>query len=66
MTTQTARKTSLENKHFRNGDYFAIIPSYSHLQCGRRTLQLDWSVRLEIKYRKLKIYGCMLKLSSKR
>ena len=29
MTT-TATKTSLENKHFGNGDYFVIIASSSH------------------------------------
>ena len=29
MTT-TATKTSLENKHFGNGDYFVIIVSSSH------------------------------------
>ena len=28
--TETARKTSLKNKHLRNCDYFAIIPSCSH------------------------------------
>ena len=27
MMTATARKTSLENKHLRNCDYFAIISS---------------------------------------
>ena len=27
MMTEPARKTSLENKHLRNCDYFAIIPS---------------------------------------
>ena len=30
MMTEPARKTSLENKHLRNCDYFAIIPSCSH------------------------------------
>ena len=30
MMTATARKTSLENLHLRNCDYFAIIPSCSH------------------------------------
>ena len=30
MMTETARKTSLKNKHSRNCDYFAIIPSCSH------------------------------------
>ena len=29
-TTATATKTSLENKHLRNGDYFVIIVSSSH------------------------------------
>ena len=27
MITEPARKTSLENKHLRNRDYFALIPS---------------------------------------
>ena len=30
--TATARKASLENKHLRNCDYFAIIPSCSHFE----------------------------------
>ena len=30
MMTEPARKTSFENKHLRNCDYFAIIPSCSH------------------------------------
>ena len=30
MMTEPARKTSLENKHLRNCDCFAIIPSCSH------------------------------------
>ena len=30
MMTETARKTSLKNKHLRNCDYVAIIPSGSH------------------------------------
>ena len=30
MMTETARKTSLKNKHLRKCDYFAIIPSCSH------------------------------------
>ena len=29
-TTTTAAKTSLENKHLGNGDYFQIIASSSH------------------------------------
>ena len=29
-TTPTAKKTSLENKHLGNGDYFVIIASSSH------------------------------------
>ena len=49
MTTGTARKTSLENKHLRNCDYFASIPSVRILQCWRRTLQLDWSERCSSK-----------------
>ena len=32
MMTATAIKTSLENKHVRNCDYFAIIPSGSHFK----------------------------------
>ena len=28
--TATAIKTSLQNKHLRNGDYFVIIASSSH------------------------------------
>ena len=32
MITETARKTSLKNKHLRNCDYFAIIPSCSHFR----------------------------------
>ena len=30
MMMEPARKTSLENKHLRNCDYFAIIPSCLH------------------------------------
>ena len=30
MTTATTRKKSLENKHLRRCDYFAIIPLCSH------------------------------------
>ena len=30
MTTARATKTSLENKHFGNDDYFVIIASSSH------------------------------------
>lgn len=30
MMTAALRKTSLENEHLRNCDYFAIIPSFSH------------------------------------
>ena len=30
MMTATARNKSLENKHLRNCDYFAIIPSCSY------------------------------------
>ena len=30
MMTEAARKMSLENKHLRNCEYFAIIPSCSH------------------------------------
>mgnify|MGYP007058291831 CR=1 FL=1 len=30
MMTETARKTSLENKQLRNCDYFAIISSCLH------------------------------------
>ena len=30
MITARTRKTSLENEHLRNYDYFAIIPSCSH------------------------------------
>ena len=30
MMTEMARETSLKNKHLRNCDYFAIIPSCSH------------------------------------
>ena len=32
MMTEPVRKTSLENKHLRNCDYFAIIPSCSHFK----------------------------------
>ena len=52
----TARKMPLENKHLPNRDYLPL----SHLV---RILQLDWYARSEIKYRELKIYVCMLKLS---
>ena len=31
MMTATKRKTSLKNKHSRNCNYFAIVPSCSHL-----------------------------------
>ena len=30
MMAEPAIKTSLESKHLRNYDYFAIIPSFSH------------------------------------
>ena len=30
MITTRAKKTSLENEHLRNYDYFAIIPPCSH------------------------------------
>ena len=30
VTVTTATKTSLENQHLGNGDYFAIIASSSH------------------------------------
>ena len=32
MMTEPVRKTSLENKHLRNCDYLAIIPSCSHFK----------------------------------
>ena len=32
MMTEPARKMSLENKHLRNCDYFAIISSCSHFK----------------------------------
>ena len=32
MMTETARKTSLKNKHLHNCGYFAIIPSCSHFK----------------------------------
>jgi len=54
----TARKTSLEIKH--------LPIDYLPLSQLVRILQLDWCTRSEIKYRELKIYVCMLKLSPKR
>ena len=36
MMTEPARKTALENKHLRNCDYFAIIPSCSHFKMSTK------------------------------
>ena len=41
MMTEPARKTSLKNKHLRNCDYFAIIPSCLHFTMLKKSLQLD-------------------------
>lgn len=62
MMTATARKTSVENKDSPSCYHFVIIPS-----CLWSSLQLDWCAGPWIKYRKLlKIYDCMLQLSSNR
>ena len=34
FSTDDGKKTSLENKHLRNCNYFAIIPSCSHFTIG--------------------------------
>ena len=60
MMTGLARKTSIENKHLRNCDYFAIIPSCSHFY------NLNEEPCSQSKYTELKIKGFVLKYSSKR
>ena len=41
----TAAKSSLENKHLRNGDYFEIIPSCSHsILWTIHYKEIGWSV----------------------
>ena len=61
MTTATARKTALENKHLRNCDYLRL----SYLVLAKQaTTGLVFAPY--IKYRELEIYSCMLKLSSER
>ena len=59
---------SYDDGNDNSSDYLAIIPFRSHVFYnvgGGTTLQLDWSKRGDIKYTKLKIYGCVPKLSSK-
>ena len=59
MMKETARKTSLKNKHLRNCDYFSIILSCSHFTMLTKNpvTGLVWAS----KYTELKINGCMLK-----
>ena len=55
MTTATARKTSLGNKHRPNCDYLRLSHLARVLNCWQSTLQLDWCVRREIKDIELKM-----------
>ena len=56
MMTVMARKTSLENKHLRNCDYFAIISSCSHFTMLAKN---PITGLVFAPYRELKIYGCI-------
>ena len=38
MITARAKKTSVENEHLCNYDYFAIIPSCSHFTMSAKNL----------------------------
>ena len=42
MMTAKARKTSLENKHLRNCDYFAIISSCSLSTMLAKYVTAEW------------------------
>ena len=55
MTTATAWKTSLGNKHLPNCDYLRLPHLVRVLNCWQSALQLDWYVRREIKDIKLKM-----------
>ena len=62
--TATARKASLENKQLRNLNYFAIIASCSHFAMLVEECY-NWTCVQAGKLNTEKIYGYMLKLSSK-
>ena len=55
-----------ENKFLRNCDYSRLSHLVRIRWCWQSKLQPDWCSRRWIRYRELKIYGCMLKLSSVR
>ena len=63
MMSEPARKTSLENKHLRNCDYFAIIPPWSHLTMLTKNPATGG---ISLSAVKINIISCMLKCSSKR
>ena len=50
MMTATARKTWLENKHSRNCEYFAIIPSCSHFTMLAKNSTNGCSARSQNRY----------------
>ena len=62
--TPTARKASLENEQLRNFNYFAIIASCSQFAMLVEE-RYNWTCAQTGKLNTEKIYGYMLKLSSK-
>ena len=42
MMTATKRKTSVKNKHLRNCNYFAIVPSCSHFTMLAKNTTNQW------------------------
>ena len=62
--TATARKASFENKQLRNFNYFAIIASCSYFAMLVEE-RYNWTCVHAGKLNTEKIYGCMLKLTSK-
>ena len=67
MKTATARKRHLEINTCLIVSICNCPILFAFYNFGKvRYHELDWCVRREIKYRELKLYRCMPKLSSKR
>ena len=66
MTTATARKTSLENKHLPNSGNLRLSHVVRNGNVGKSRYNWIGERAFKLNTENFKIYGCMLKLSSKR